>query len=139
MEQKYFQIHSYTNYYIASYLQSVYLMMLLDNFRLRSILLLPQKQTTILYISAIQILPTDMENTIYSHFITVIVVVFYFYFYIVMEKCSFLSIVISFVRNICLLTSITRHATFSFKDFFGKLDHIRKLLRICFNLSSRSF
>ena len=33
----------------------------------------------------------------------VIVVVFYFCFYIVMQKCNFLSIVISFARNTNLL------------------------------------
>ena len=52
--------------------------------------------------SAIQVLPCDMEY-FDSRFLTVIAVVFYFYLYIAMEKCKFLSIVISFVRNISLL------------------------------------
>ena len=51
--------------------------------------------------SAIQVLPSEYFD---SRFITVIVVIFYFYLYIAMEKLNFLSIVISFVRNISLLT-----------------------------------
>ena len=56
---------------------------------------------------------SDMENTL-THVLlgTVIVVVFCFFFNfylynIAMEKCSFLSIVISFVMNISLLTLLS--------------------------------
>ena len=46
---------------------------------------------------------------------TVTVVVFYFYLYIATEKCIFLSIVISFVRNIGLFTYFNQKLIISLK------------------------
>ena len=61
-----------------------------------------------------------------SHFITVIVVVFYFYFYIATEKCNFLSIVISFVRDISLLTYLLFWPKFSSLPVYSVLPFYLK-------------
>ena len=72
-----------------------------------------------------------MENT-FTHILLLFVVVFYFHFYIVMEKCNFLSIVISFVRNIGLLYSTYLTRASDSLNFLGRVLYKIKIFKILY-------